>query len=147
MTKRKKDKTKRKSPHPTIKAAVLCDQAIREEGTRKWSLIGTWNIMGLVQKLVPEKTAIHPQLAIYYRLADCLGDYSWTIELIHLGEETELLGELKGGFNSKDPLSHVEFAINIKAFPVTKTGKFIFRLSTNDKMVCDTEFWVKHQKP
>jgi hypothetical protein len=48
------------APHPVFKAMLICDQAIREEGTGKTSLIGIFEQIGA--RRFPVR---HSSLAVY----------------------------------------------------------------------------------
>jgi hypothetical protein len=132
----------KKLPEPVLKSAVLCDQAVKEGGTNKWSLIGTWDDISVYVQPSQERPVLHPQCALYFKLGGCLGKYEWEVSLLHFGEQVSMLGGMAGGFTAEDKLRHVEFAFNIKMFPITKLGKHAYRLSINSKMITDVVFWV-----
>jgi hypothetical protein len=134
--------TAKQAPDPVLKAAVLCDQAIQEKGTNKWTLVGTFDGMSLSREPSQDRPALHPQCALYFKLAECLGDYAWELTLMHLGEQMTILGGFGGGFKAADRLQPIEFAVNIRMLPLAKLGKYAFRLSVNGKMVTDVEFKV-----
>ena len=64
-------------PHPAYSAMLICDMAIREEGTGKVSLIGIFeNVSATVFP------ARHPLLCVYCKLTDAQGDYAFRLELV-----------------------------------------------------------------
>ena len=60
---------------PVVKAFLIADKVMREEGTKKWSVIGIFDRIS--SKNFP---CIHPGLALYIRLSNAEGEYNVKIE-------------------------------------------------------------------
>src|SRR5438128_1094636 len=69
-------------PPPTCKAILLCESIMREEGTRKVSLIRLVNVQELAE--FPGRTK---PMRIFLHLVDGIGDYDTTIEIHDLAED------------------------------------------------------------
>jgi len=71
-------------PIPKANAIVICDYAMQEAGTGKWSLIGIFSQIHSAQFPV-----IHRQLCVYLNFTDAQGHYHFRLELIDLDQEEE----------------------------------------------------------
>jgi len=128
----------RELPHPSLQAAVICDKAIQEAGTGKWSLIGLWTDLYAMQ--VP---CSHPEMAVYFCISSAQGEYDWEVHLERLGFDSESLASLTGKLTVQDRLSAFGFAINLKNLQFSEAGRYAFRLQMNGKLVGDKAFNVK----
>jgi len=75
------------APHPTLNAMLICDSAVREEGTGKVSLIGIF--ANITASAFP---AIHSKLTIYVNVTDAQGHYKFRLEMRRV-DHGELLGQ------------------------------------------------------
>lgn len=108
---------------------LVCDRAIREEGTRKISLIGIFE-----QIRASTFPALHFELGIYVKLSDCEGQYRLRLDLFQLEDDT-VLNSAEATINPNDRMSAVEivFALHHLVFP--KAGIYEFRLHANNRFV------------
>src|SRR5262249_48348496 len=76
----------RELPHPALQAILLCEMAIREEGTRKISLIGIFG------QVFGDKFPLRHDapVAIYARMMDAEGEYPMKLELVRLEDEVTI---------------------------------------------------------
>jgi hypothetical protein len=115
---------------------LICDQAIREEGTGKVSLIGIFeNIHGANFPMA------HLGLAVYAKVTDALGEYDVSLDLVRL-DDFQLLGQGKAHATVTDRLSPAEFIFHLGFLGFERPGRYEFRLSANGQHVASKTFDV-----
>lgn len=133
---------------PSLKAAVLCDQAIQEVGTGKWTLVGTF---ANVNRIVATKDqregepVVLPRLAVYFAVSGAAGEYPILVTCVHIGPEREAqIIAIKGRVGcGGSRLADTDFAVNIAGMRFPKFGKYAFRLRMGDRMVGEKVFEVR----
>lgn len=124
-------------PKPSLLAANLCDMAIQEGTTGKWSLIGLFG--GILVQSLP---AVQPQMAVYFCLTGAQGEYDFQIELAYLNED-QVLGRVEGKLVAGDRFKPAEVGITLRGIPFTKAGRYAFRLTMNGQFIGDKPFEIK----
>lgn len=123
-------------PHPALNAMLICDQAIREEGTGKVSLIGIFeNIRGANFPMA------HTGLAVYIKVTDALGEYDLRLDLVRL-DDLQLLGQGQVHATVTDRLSPAEWVFNLSVLVFERSGRYEFRLSANGQHMASKTFDV-----
>jgi hypothetical protein len=116
------------APHPSLKAILVCDRATRDPETRKVTLAGIFDRIGVSG--VPTNYA--PGMSIYARLTDAQGRYRLRLELVRLdNDQTIGLGEMDAAI--EDRLRITEVTLNLKPVRFETTGMYEFRLFANDR--------------
>jgi hypothetical protein len=120
---------------PICQAIVICDNIIREEHTRKLSLIGLFNSIGA--SIFPVR---HSKMHIYIALTDYKGDAKGTLKF--LAPDGEVLAELSGPlhFDNKLAVLELNFVINGMVFP--KPGAYTIEFLVADQFVVSRDFQV-----
>lgn len=115
---------------------LICDQAIREEGTGKVSLIGIFeNIQGANFPMA------HTGLAVYIKVTDAHGEYDLSLDLVRL-DDLQLLGQGKVHATADDRLSPAEWVFRLGVLGFERPGRYEFRLSANGQHVASKTFDV-----
>lgn len=122
--------------HPSLNAMLICDLAIREEGSGKTSLIGIFENINATR--FPTHHAV---LFVYAKLIDAQGDYEMRLELVRL-EGLQVIGEgrLRAAF--ADRMTPVEFVFQLAGLVFERPGRYEFRLYANDRYVGQKSFNV-----
>jgi len=123
-------------PHPAYSAMLICDMAIREEGTGKVSLIGIFeNVSATVFP------ARHPLLCVYCKLTDAQGDYAFRLELVR-GEDLVVIGggEFRVSVPGRRDIFDLIFQLGGLVFE--RPGAYEFQLSANGRHVAGKSFNV-----
>jgi hypothetical protein len=120
-------------PKPVILAAVTCDQAIREEGTGKWTLVGTFVKVHVLLRPGAKREDVpkiqHPKLAIYYCIGNAQGSYDFQVQVLRLQGEETTIARVEGKLDcGSDRLVANDFAINILNVVFPGFGRYVFRL-------------------
>lgn len=119
------------SPHPALLAMLICDQAIREGGTNKVSLIGIFD--QIFARGFPFEW-IRP-VALYARLTDAQGQYRMRVELVRIADE-QAVG--RGDFETPtiaDRMRAHEITLEFNRLRFEQPGRYEFRLFANDRYV------------
>jgi hypothetical protein len=114
------------APIPSVVAMLVCDQIINEEGTNKKSLIGVFETVNAVA--FPLLIA---RLAVYVKLVDALGSYSFKVRLVNLRDES-LVVQFDIQANISDASHHSELALNMGNVPIPEPGRYEFQLYHED---------------
>ncbi|NCO35753.1 MAG: hypothetical protein AUJ92_14715 [Armatimonadetes bacterium CG2_30_59_28] len=123
---------------PESNAIVICDHAIQEVGTGKWSLIGIFSQIHSAQFPV-----VHRQLCVYLNFTDAQGHYDFRLELINLNQEDEsALVRIDGEGDLADMLAHNEMVFNLQNIQFNHAGKYEFRFWANNTIVAQKVFRV-----
>jgi hypothetical protein len=124
------------APHPTLNAMLICDSAVREEGTGKVSLIGIF--ANITASAFP---AIHSKLTIYVNVTDAQGHYKFRLEMRRV-DNGELLGQADLEGDVADAMKPTEILFEIGPLVFDRAGKYEFRFYANDSHVVSKSFSV-----
>ncbi len=89
-------------PTPVVLSVIICDAIIRDELTKKVSLIGLFNIIGATSF-----PCTHRQIYIYIALTNGHGRYKTEIRFVSL-ESGEIIAGMEGQLDFANPLQVVE---------------------------------------
>lgn len=123
-------------PVPTFNAMLICDTAIREEGSRKVSLIGIFDsITGSTFPMV------HPALCVYVNLGDAEGTYRLRLELVR-ADEMVTLGRGGAELSARDRMMPAEAVFQLRGLLFERPGRYEFVLYVNEAFVGRKSFVV-----
>lgn len=128
-------------PVPILKAMLIADLAIREEGTGKVSLIGIFEQISAVSFPVR-----HPTLSVYVKMTDAEGTYDIAIELLRLDDATRL-GEGRGTLEAPDRMAVGEIIVRLDNLIFPAAGLYEFRLLANRRYLGSKSFRVVKSVP
>jgi hypothetical protein len=124
------------APHPEFKAMLICDQALREEGSGKVSLIGIFE--NINASAIP---FLHPSLAVYVQVTDAYGEYDLVLDLVRL-DDMLVVGSGQGRALISDRLQPAEIVFHLQLLQFEKAGAYEFRLSSNKRFLARKSFRV-----
>ena len=122
---------------PVVKAFLICDYVIHEQGTNKKSCIGIFHQINATR--FPCR---HGQLAIYSSITDALGDYSFHLSLVNLKDGKEIGSGTTPPLHIPDKLQTAELAFALQNIAFPQAGKYEFRLFANDQLIAQKSFSV-----
>jgi hypothetical protein len=115
--------SERQLPHPVLQGVLVCDQAIREFGTNKVTLVGIFDVIfGAEFPLAWTRPT-----AVYARVTDGQGEYDLRLELVRLDDE-QTIGRLEGRVTIGDRMASVDLIFPIDALRFERAGRYEFRL-------------------
>jgi hypothetical protein len=135
---------------PGLVAAVLCDQAIQEGQTAKWSLIGCFTAINCIVPVGHPPHILHPHLAIYFCVSNSAGKYPLEVRCIHYAgaaptEIQKVEGEIDCG---PSKLLHTELALNFTNVVFPAAGRYAFQLHMGGAFIGEKHFDVnRHEVP
>jgi hypothetical protein len=123
----------------------ICDLIIRDETTKKVSLIGLFNIINAA--VFP---AIHPILHVYAALTNGHGKYKANISFVRYENEKELMvANLEGELSFANPLQIVEINLCFQCLRFDCPGEYVVKILCDNEEVGSRKFIVmgRQQKP
>lgn len=125
---------------PILKAMLICDQTIVEEGTRKRSLIGLFDrIQGA------QFPTIHPAMSVYVQFREIEGKFDFTLELYEIAAEKVLNSAMIQAFTVKDRSRECELVFNLLSVKFEHPGEYEFRIYVDDLVFGQKSFQVHQQ--
>jgi hypothetical protein len=128
--------TEPKPPHPTFNAMLICDNALREEGSKKVSLIGIF-----AQVLAEKFPTIHGSLCVYANIADAEGKYRLRLELVR-ADDMLMIGSGGTEVDFPDRWRPAEVVFELRGLVFERPGRYEFVLWANDRVVGRKSFDV-----
>lgn len=113
-----------------ILAFLLCDSAIQDKRSSKWTLVGLFNV--LHAKRFP---AVHPRLTFFLKLAFASppGPFGFDVALVRLGSQPGLaeseVGRIVVRAEPTEPSTNFETAVEVPGLAFPALGDYEFRLS------------------
>ncbi len=139
MAKKKKSNKKTvkrpQKPTPVVLSINVCDSIIRDEITKKVSLIGIFNTIH-----ANSFPAIHPLLHVYMALTNGHGKYKGELRL--LDDAGKVLVSAQGPLEFSNPLQVVEINFQWQQLKFAKQGQYIIEVQCDGGQVGSRKFRV-----
>jgi len=125
-------------PPPVVLAIVICDLIIRDELTKKLTMVGVFSVVHGTQLPVVLPGGMH----LYAALTDGRGEYDCQVNIQHLATDTTVF-QAHGPLVFADPQQVVE--LNMKLPPLTfpQWGRYEISLSLKDQLLGSRTFAVQ----
>lgn len=120
---------------PLCQALIVCDNIIREEHTRKLSLMGLFN--SIQSAVFPIS---HAKMHIYIALTDYRGDAEATLKFLD-PEGTEM-ARLSGPLHFKNKLAVLELNFVIHGMVFPNPGAYSIEFLINDRLIVSKDIQV-----
>ncbi|MBU0503221.1 MAG: hypothetical protein ABH882_03720 [Candidatus Omnitrophota bacterium] len=118
---------------PQVKAMLVCDSVITEQGTNKNSLIGIFE--NINAKVFP---CIHGKMGVYVNFTDTLGKYQFRLELINV-EKNLIIGHAEvTPIEYQNKLGSYNLVFVLEGLRFDRSGKYEFRLYANGE-ICEVK--------
>ncbi|PIU40073.1 MAG: hypothetical protein COT00_03595 [Candidatus Omnitrophica bacterium CG07_land_8_20_14_0_80_50_8] len=122
---------------PILKAILLCDQTIVEEGTHKRTLIGLFD--RIKSNNFP---STHPSMSVYVQFREIEGVFNFTLELVSLTDGKSMNRAVIQAFNVQDKSRDCELVFNLMSVKFEQPGDYEFRIYVNDTVFGQKSFKV-----
>ena len=122
---------------PILKAMLLCDQTLVEEGTRKRSLIGLFDRVKASQF-----PTVHGSMSVYVQFREIEGVFDFMLELYDLAEDKTLHKATVKSFNVQDKSRDCELVFNLLSVRFNHPGDYEFRIYVDDEIFGQKSFQV-----
>ena len=122
---------------PILKAMLLCDQTIVEEGTHKRTLIGLFDrIKG------SNFPTTHPSMSVYVQFREIEGVFDFILELVDLSDGRSINRAVVKEFRVQDKSRDCELVFNLMSVKFEHPGEYEFRIYVNDTIFGQKSFKV-----
>ncbi len=122
---------------PILKAMLLCDQTLVEEGTHKRTLIGLFDRIKATQ--LP---TVHPAMSVYVQFREIEGVFDFTLELFDIEENKSLNRALIRQYKVQDRSRDCELVFNLMSVKFGHEGEYEFRIYVNENIFGQKSFKV-----
>ena len=122
---------------PILKAMLLCDQTLVEEGTRKRSLVGLFDRVKASQF-----PTVHPSMSVYVQFREIEGTFDFTLELYDLAEDKTLHKAMVKAFKVQEKSRDCELVFNLLSVRFSHAGDYEFRIYVDDTIFGQKSFQV-----
>lgn len=126
---------------PILLAIHICDSVIRDETTKKMSLIGLFN--RIQTRTFP---TVHPSLHVYVSLTNGHKVYEGELRFVN-EKDSSVLFTAKGKVPFQNPLQNVELNFAIRNLKFNEPGNFSVEFYCDGKFVGNRKFIVSGLPP
>ncbi len=123
-------------PTPSVLSINVCDSIIRDETTKKVSLVGLFNTIR-----VNNFPYSHPSLHVYIALTNGHGKYQTDIRFLSLSDNKPIVG-MKGHLEFQNPLQVVELNVCWQKLLFKKPGEFVVQVLCDGAPIGERKFIV-----
>jgi hypothetical protein len=110
---------------PHLIAALICDVAVMDPSTRKVSLVGIFDRIGV--GTFPTSR----QMSLYFKLTDAQGFYPVRVDFVRVDDDT-LLARVEGQLESQDPTRSYDAHFDFPPLPIPRAGRYAFHIHASN---------------
>lgn len=138
MTENKGNKANKlaQKPTPSVLSINICDNIIRDEITKKVSLIGLFSAIR-----ANNFPCTHPSLHVHVALTNGHGKYQTDIRFINLSDDKPIAG-MRGSLQFQNPLQVVELNVCWQQLRFEKPGEYVVQVLCDGVLVGERKFIV-----
>jgi hypothetical protein len=125
-----------KTPKPIVLSINICDTIIRDETTKKVSLIGLFN--AIKANTFP---STHPLFHVYVALTNGHGPYKTTLRIVNI-KDNEVIINIDGDLNVDSPLQVIELNIGLQGLRFKGPGKYSVQVLCGGEPIGSRDFMV-----
>ena len=122
---------------PILKAMLVCDQTLVEEGTHKRSLIGLFDRVKSQQF-----PTVHGSMSVYVQFREIEGVFDFMLELFDVEENKTVNRAMIKQYKVQDRSRDCELVFNLLAVRFDHGGEYEFRIYVNDTIFGQKSFQV-----
>ncbi|OGW81450.1 MAG: hypothetical protein A3C47_01775 [Omnitrophica bacterium RIFCSPHIGHO2_02_FULL_51_18] len=122
---------------PILKAMLLCDQTLVEEGTHKRTLIGLFDRIK-----VSQMPTVHPSMSVYVQFREIEGVFDFTLELFDIEQNKSLNRAVIKQYKVQDRSRDCELVFNLMSVRFEHEGEYEFRIYVNEGIFGQKSFKV-----
>jgi hypothetical protein len=122
---------------PLLKAILVCDLTISEEGTRKRTLVGLFDRIQCANF-----PATHPSMSVYVQFREIQGTFNFSLELVDLTDNQVMHRAVVERFLVDGRSRDCELVFNLFSIRFDRPGLFEFRVYVEDLVFGQKTFEV-----
>jgi hypothetical protein len=123
-------------PTPSVLSINVCDSIIRDEFTKKVSLIGLFSTIR-----ADSFPCTHPSLHVYVALTNGHGKYQTDIRFLNISDDKPIAG-MRGPLQFQNPLQVVELNVCWQQLRFEKPGEYVVQVLCDGAPVGERKFMV-----
>lgn len=131
-----KKKAQARKPNPTVLSINICDTVIRDEKTKKVSLIGLFSNINAYTFPVQ-----HPSMNVYIALTNGHGKYKINIQFVRAADNHIIAG-MEGEIDFPDPVGVVEMNLEWRGIQFEKAGEHFVEVICEGLSISSRKFNV-----
>ncbi len=132
----KKARKKQTIPTPVVLAINVCDTSIRDERTKKVTLVGLFNV---IQATTFPCT--HDQMHVYVAMTNGHGKYQTEIRFVRRKDNSPIAA-IKGEVEFQSPLQVIELVTEWRGVKFPESGEYGVEVSFNGNEALSRKFHV-----
>jgi len=132
----KKTKKKATKPAPVLLAINVCDTIIRDEHTKKVSLIGLFS--AIHARTFP---AVHPSMCVYIALTNGHGTCKLDVRF-NRASDNQIVADMQGEIEFEDPLKVIELNLELQSLTFEKPGEHNVEVLCDGQHIGSRKFFV-----
>ena len=129
----------RKILRPTALAMVICDAVLRDESTKKPTLVGLFN-----QVTAPVFPAMHPGMHVFLSLTNGHGKQPFLLQC--KAPDDSVVFEAGGEIDLASPLDVADLNIELRGLVFAKEGTYIFEFFCGGELLTMRRFSITREK-
>jgi hypothetical protein len=123
-------------PVPQVLSINVCDSIIRDETTRKVTLVGLFNTIR-----ANSFPCIHPLMHVYISMTNGHGKYKADVRFVSADDDAIIAG-MQGDLEFKNPLQVVELNLCWQGLSFKKDGEYVFEVLCDGNHIGQRKFRV-----
>jgi hypothetical protein len=123
-------------PTPSVLSINVCDSIIRDEFTKKVSLIGLFSTIR-----ADSFPCTHPSLHVYVALTNGHGKYQTDIRFLNISDDKPIAG-MRGPLQFQNPLQVVELNVCWQQLRFEKPGEYVVQVLCDGAPIGERKFIV-----
>lgn len=131
-----KDTKAAKKPTPTVLSINICDSIIRDEATKKVSLIGLFNTIR-----ANSFPSVHPSMHVYVALTNGHGKYKMAVRFVR-SKDDKPLAWVGGPLEFNNPLQVAELNLCWQNLKFEESGQYVVEVLCEDTQIGMRKFNV-----
>jgi hypothetical protein len=132
---------KKRKNRPTLKSLIVCDEIIRDERTKKTSLINIFN--NIMSSMFPVQ---HSRMVVHIALTDGRGTARGKLRLLNsrtITSDSIPIFEAEGNVTFPNPLEVVNLVFDLHNVTFPEAGNYLFEFLINDQIIGSSRFSVQ----
>ena len=125
-----------KKPNPTVLSINICDAVIRDETTKKITLVGLFNTVQ-----TSSFPATHPLLHVYVALTNGHGKYNTEVRFLRVDDNTPIVA-MAGELEFNNPLQVAELNLRWQNLPFERGGQYSVEVFCDGACIGSRKFRV-----
>lgn len=123
-------------PIPVVLSVNICDTSIRDERTKKVTLVGLFNVIGATTF-----PCTHDQMHVHVAMTNGHGKYKTEIRFTHRKDGTVIVA-LVGEVEFKTPLQIIELVTEWRRIQFREPGEYDVEVVFNGKLAASRKFMI-----